>query len=153
MSEILTLGDITIELTRKEVKHVHLSVLPPDGQVRMVAPPGVRTEVARAYAVSKLAWIRAQQAAYASQARETPRKFVTRETHYVWGRRHLLEVEHREGKPHVKLDHRKILLVVRPDSDEAARATVMHAWRVFDSCRVLPGQPEPATMSLRGCCE
>lgn len=128
MSEILKLGDISIELTHKAVKHVHLSVHPPEGRVSMVVPTGTRTEVARAYAVSKLAWIRTQRTAYAQQAREEPRKFVTRETHYLWGRRHLLEVAHQHGKPHVRLDHRRIRLVVRPGSTEVLRAKVMHDW-------------------------
>lgn len=128
MSEILQLGEIAIELIRKSVKHVHLSVHPPEGRVSLVAPAGTRTEVARAYAISRLAWIREQQARFALQAREAPRRFVGRETHYVWGRRHLLAVEHQDAKPRVKLDHRRITLIVRPGSTEAVRATVMHEW-------------------------
>ena len=128
MSETLQLGDISIELTRKAVKHVHLSVHPPEGRVSMVAPTGTRSDVARAYAVSKLAWIRTQRAAYVKQAREIPRKFVTRETHYLWGSRYLLKVEHQDGRPHVRLNHRRITLVVRPRSTEAVRSRVMHEW-------------------------
>lgn len=128
MSQILHLGDISIELTRKAVKHVHLSVHPPEGRVSLVAPTGTRIEVARAYAISKLAWIRAQQASFREQARESPRRFVGRETHYLWGRRYLLAVEHHDAKPHVRLDHRRITLIVRPGSTEAVRARVIHQW-------------------------
>jgi predicted metal-dependent hydrolase len=128
MSETLQLGDISIELTRKAVKHVHLSVHPPEGRVSMVAPKGTRSEVARAYAVSKLAWLRKQRAAYANQAREAPRKFVTRESHYLWGKRYLLEVERQLRKPHVRIDHCRITLVVRPGSTEEVRASVVHEW-------------------------
>jgi len=128
MSETLRLGDVCIELTRKAVKHVHLSVHPPQGRVSMVAPTGTRSEVARAYAASKLVWIRTQRARYAKQARETPRRFVTRETHYLWGRRYLLKVEQQAGKPLVRLDHRRITLVVRPGAAEDVRARVMHEW-------------------------
>lgn len=128
MSEILQFGDISIELTRKAVKHVHLSVHPPEGRVSLVAPTGTRTEVARAYAISKLAWIRAQRARFSEQARESPRRFVGRETHYLWGRRYLLAVEHQEAKPMVRLDHRRITLILRPGSTEAVRARVVHEW-------------------------
>lgn len=128
MTEMLQLGDITIELTRKAVKHVHLSVHPPAGHVTLVAPPGTRTEVARAYAISRLPWIRAQQSAFASQARESERRYVNRESHYLWGRRYLLHVEHADAAPRVKLGHRCITLSVRPGSDEAARRRVMHEW-------------------------
>ena len=95
MSETIQLGDIAIAVTRKDIKHVHLSVHPPSGRVTLVAPNGTRPEVARAYAVSKLGWIRDQQAKLQGQARETPRQFVERESHYLWGRRYLLSVVER----------------------------------------------------------
>lgn len=128
MTETIQLGDIAIEVKRKAVKHVHLSVHPPEGRVTLVAPTETRLEVARVYAISKLRWIREQQAKLASQAREAPRQFVERESHYLWGRRYLLSVEERDTRPGVKLDHKRITLTVRPGSDQAKRAEVMHAW-------------------------
>ncbi len=119
MSETICLGEIAIAVTRKDIKHVHLSVHPPKGRVTLVAPLGTRLEVARAYAVSRLGWIRDQQARLRAQARETPRRFVTRESHYVWGKRYLLCVIEREQKPSVTMDHRRITLTVRPGSDQA----------------------------------
>lgn len=85
-------------------------------------------EAARAYAISKLGWIREQQQRLAKQARETPRQCVERESHYLWGRRYLLTVVHREAKPSVSLNHKRITLTVRPGSDAAKRAEAMHAW-------------------------
>lgn len=128
MSEVIELGEIKIQVTRKNVKHVHLTVHPPEGRVTLVAPPRTRPEVARAYAISKLAWIRQQQRALLSQAREKPRRYVTRESHQLWGRRHLLVVIEHDAKPTVALDHRRITLYVRPGSDVAKRAEVMHEW-------------------------
>jgi predicted metal-dependent hydrolase len=103
-------------------------VHPPSGKVTLVAPVSTRLDVARAYAISKLGWIREQQSKLRSQAREAPRKFVERESHYLWGRRHLLTMIYRETKPFVSLDHRRITLTVRPGSDAQKRATVMHDW-------------------------
>lgn len=128
MSETIRIGALSIEVTRKAVKHVHLSVHPPDGRVTLVAPTATRLEVARAYAISRLGWIRAQQATLAAQARETPRQFVERESHYLWGRRYLLRVVYVEAKPEVRLDHRRITLSVRPGSSAEKRAEVIHAW-------------------------
>jgi predicted metal-dependent hydrolase len=128
MTETIRLGDVVIAMTRKDIKHVHLSVHPPDGRVTLVAPRGTRTEVARAYAVSRLPWIRAKQSELRGQAREPVRQYVTRESHYVWGKRYLLSVVERDEKPSVKLDHRRITLSVRPGSDRAKREVVMHAW-------------------------
>ena len=128
MSETVELGEIAIQITRKDVKNVHLSVHPPDGRVTLVAPLGTRLEVARAYAISKLGWIRNQQQKLADQARETPRRYINRESHFLWGRRHLLTVVNRDAKPRVTVDHKRIILSVRPGSDAVRRAEVIHDW-------------------------
>jgi predicted metal-dependent hydrolase len=128
MSETIQLGEISISVTRKEIKHVHLSVHPPSGRVTLTAPLATRSEVARAYAVSKLGWIRDQRAKLRGQARETPRGFFERESHYLWGRRHLLAVVEKDVKPGVTVDHRRITLTVRPGSHAKKRAEVMHDW-------------------------
>ncbi|HEX7634747.1 MAG TPA: SprT family zinc-dependent metalloprotease [Noviherbaspirillum sp.] len=128
MTETIQLGDIEIAVSRKAVKNVHLSVHPPAGRVTLVAPAATRLEVVRAYAISKLGWIRDQQAKLRAQARETPRQFVERESHYLWGRRYLLSVVEKDAKPGVKLDHRRITLTVRPGSTRAKREEVMQEW-------------------------
>jgi predicted metal-dependent hydrolase len=128
MAETIQLGGIAIAVRRKDIKHVHLSVHPPSGRVTLVAPKGTRPEVARAYAASKLGWIRDQQAKLRGQERETPRQFVERESHYLWGRRYMLFVREEEAKPSVRLDHRSITLTVRPGSSSAKRAAVLHEW-------------------------
>jgi len=128
VTETLQLGDIVIAVNRKAVKNVHLSVHPPTGHVTLVAPSGTRLEVARAYAISKLGWIRDQQAKLLAQARETPRQFVERESHYLWGRRYLLSVKYHDAKPFVLLDHKRITLTVRPGSSAEKRAEVLHEW-------------------------
>lgn len=128
MTETIQLGDIVIAVSRKTVRNVHLTVHPPDGHVTLVAPTGTRLEVARAYAISKLGWIRDQQEKLLGQARETPRQYVERESHYLWGRRYLLSVIEKETKPGVTLDHRRITLTVRPGSPLAKREEVMQEW-------------------------
>ena len=128
MAETIQLGEIAIALTRKDVKHVHLSVHPPSGRVTLVAPIGTRSEVARAYAISKLGWIRDQQVKMRGQARDTARQFVERESHYLWGRRYLLTVREEEAKPSIRLSHRAIMLTVRHGSSGAKRAAIMHEW-------------------------
>lgn len=133
------LGDIAIAVTRKAVRNVHLSVHPPAGHVTLVAPTGTRMAVARAYAISRLGWIQAQQARLRAQARETPRAFVERESHMLWGRRYLMTVAYREGKPFVALDHRRITLTVRAGSDATQRAEAMHTWHKSLLHAVVPG--------------
>ena len=88
MNETIQLGEISIAVTRKDIKNVHLTVHPPDGRVTLAAPTNSRLEVARAYAISKFIWICEQKRKLENQARETSRRFIERESHHVWGRRY-----------------------------------------------------------------
>lgn len=128
MAETIRLGEIAIAVTRKDIKHVHLSVHPPSGRVTLVAPKGTRPEVARAYAITRLGWIRNQQSRFRGQARESRRQHVERESHHLWGRRYLLSVREEDAKPSVRLGHRRITLTVRPGSGQAKREAIMHEW-------------------------
>lgn len=148
MTETIVLGDIEIAVTRKAVKNVHLSVHPPLGHVTLVAPTATRLEVARAYAISKLGWIRDQQTKLLAQAREAPRRFVERETHYLWGRRYLLSVIEKDAKPAVTKDHRRITLAVRSGSTLAKRQDVMDEWHRALMHSVVPALIEKWELKL-----
>ncbi len=128
MTNTIQIGELSIQVTKKDIKNVHLSVHPPDGRVTLAAPSATRLDVARAYAISRLGWIRQQQVKLENQARETPRRFIERESHYLWGRRHLLSVACRDAKPSVSLDHKRITLTVRPGSEAGKRAEIIHEW-------------------------
>jgi len=124
----INLGDLVIEVVRKDIKHVHLSVHPPMGRVRMAAPSHLSQDALRAFVIGKLAWIRRQQAKLHAQERETPREFLDRESHYVWGRRRLLTIVEHHAAPLVELRHTRLKLFVRPGTDAEGRSRVLEAW-------------------------
>ena len=127
-TERIRLGDIAIEVVFKDIKHVHLGVYPPDGRVRIAAPARTSVETLRAFAVSRLAWIRQQRRKFHAQERETPREYLERESHHLWGRRYLLRVVEEDAAPAVTLQHRALVLRVRPGASEAHRQAAMAAW-------------------------
>jgi len=128
MPTTIDLGGTTLHVVRKDIKHVHLSVYPPAGAVRVAAPTRMSLDTIRLFTISKLPWIRQQQRKLRDQARETPREYLERESHHVWGRRVLLKIIERDAAPNVELRHAKLVLQVRPASDEEARDAVLAAW-------------------------
>ena len=126
--EVLQLGDLPITVVRKRIKHVHLRVHAPDGRVTISAPVSARFRTLEAFSASRLEWIRRQQQRLKEQATEAPKQFASGESHYLWGRRHLLSVVEREGRPGVTIDNRRLTLFTQPGSDHVRRAHVMHAW-------------------------
>lgn len=121
-------GEIVVEWECKQVKHAHLSVRPPEGRVTLVSPLGTRREVAHAFVATRMGWIRRQREQLRGQARQTKREYAERESHYLWGRRYLLRLEHADAKPQIRLGHRHIELIVRPGSSRDKRAEVMYEW-------------------------
>lgn len=146
MRDTLDLGDLHTEVTRKAIKHVHLSVLPPAGKVRVAAPKSMPLDAIRLFVVSKLAWIRSQQRKLQAQERETPREYLNKESHYLWGKRYLLEISHADEAPVVRLSPRKLHLQVRPGTDQARCEEVLDAWyrqQVRDAIPALLSKWEP----------
>ena len=122
------LGDIAVDVVRKEIKNVHLSVHPPTGRVSISVPSRMSLETIRVFAISKLGWIRQQQQKLQEQERETPREYLDRESHYLWGKRYLLKVTENDGPPQVELQHSKMLLRVRPGTGKEKMQSIIEAW-------------------------
>lgn len=128
MGEQLQLGDITVDVELKKIKNLHLSVYPPAGRVRIAAPERMDLDTIRVFAIAKLAWIKEQQTKLREQERESPREYLDRESHYVWGRRHLLTVTELAGPPVVEVERNRMWLTVRPGTDASRRAAIVEAW-------------------------
>lgn len=124
----LKLGEMVLEVVQKDIKNVHLSVYPPNGRVRISAPLRMNSDTIRVFAISKLSWIKQQQRKMLEQERESPREFLNRESHYVWGKRYLLKVTEVDAAPKVELAYRKMCLTVRPGTSEEKRGAIIDAW-------------------------
>ena len=128
ITEHIHLGDVVIDVVFKEIKNVHLGVYPPDGRIRMAAPARTSLDTLRAFAASRLPWIKQQVRKFHEQERETPREYLDRESHYLWGRRYLLEIDEQDATPAVTLNHRTLALRIRPGSSAEAREAALAAW-------------------------
>ncbi|MBI1308644.1 MAG: DUF45 domain-containing protein [Proteobacteria bacterium] len=124
----ITLGNIELDVTFKDIKNVHLSVYPPLGRVKVAAPEHMDIDNVRAFAIGKLDWIRDQRVKFQRQKRESPRQYIERESHYVWGKRYLLKVEEVDMPPHIKVKGKKLVMQVRPKTTQAKREDLLAQW-------------------------
>jgi predicted metal-dependent hydrolase len=124
----LKLGDIEVDVKLKDIKNVHLSVYPPTGRVRISAPERMRLDTIRVFAISKLGWIKQQQKRLREQERETPREYLNRESHYVWGKRYLLKIVEEHAEPKIVLKHSKMILRSGAETSHDARQAVIAQW-------------------------
>jgi Predicted metal-dependent hydrolase len=134
----LQLGDIIIDVEQKDIKNIHLSVYPPAGKVRIAAPLRMDLDTIRVYALSKLNWIRKQQAKLLGQEREAAREFLNRESHYFKGKRYLLKIVEFEAPPKIELKHSTLVLHVRPGTTIEKRQSIIDEWYRAQLKIVLP---------------
>ena len=128
MTMQINLGEIAIDVVKKDIKNVHLSVYPPAGRVRISAPLRMDLDTIRVFAVTKLGWIKKQQQKLREQDREAPREYLDRESHYVWGKRYLLKIIEKDAVPYVTLKHNKMVLRLRPDMNDEQKQAVLSEW-------------------------
>jgi len=124
----IKLGDINVDVVYKDIKNIHLSVHPPNGRVSISAPRRMKLDIIRVFAVSKLGWIKRQQKKLLEQARETRREYIDRESHYAWGKRYLLSISEESQRWSVELKHKRMILRIRPGTDENRRRAIMEEW-------------------------
>lgn len=125
----IEVGGIPIEILRKEIKNLHVGVYPPNGRVRVAAPLRFDDEAVRLAVISRLGWIRRQQAAFEQQDRQSNREMVTGESHYFGGKRYRLNLIEQDGPATVSLvNNTAIELRVRPGTHRDKRESVLHEW-------------------------
>jgi len=127
-----------VEIVRKDIKNLHVGVYPPAGRVRVAAPLRFSDDAVRLAIVSRLGWIRRQQAGFQAQERQSQREMVTGESHFVQGRRYRLRVIELPGAGSVQLRNNKILeLAVDPATTRARREVLLNQWyRLRMRCQV-----------------
>jgi predicted metal-dependent hydrolase len=125
----IEVSGIPVEIRRKAIKNLHVGVYPPDGKVRVAAPPHLDDEAVRLAIVSRLSWIRRQRQGFARQVRQSPREMVTGESHYLEGRRYRLNVVEHPGNPKVSVANNTTLeLRVPPGLERDKRQGVLERW-------------------------
>jgi predicted metal-dependent hydrolase len=124
----LNVGGVLVDVVFKDIKNVHLSVHPPTGRVRIAAPARMKIEAVRVFAISKLDWIRNHQSKLKAQERESPREYLERESHYLWGNRYLLRIIEGERPSGAISAHRTIVLTVPQRATTEKRRQILEGW-------------------------
>ena len=125
----ITVGNISIDVVRKDIENLHLAVYPPNGRVRIASPLKIDDEAVRLFAISKMAWIKKQQLKFESQQRQSKRQFISGESHYYKGKRYLLNVIYHNAAPKVEIRNKnRIDLYVRVGSNTEQREKVLTEW-------------------------
>ena len=123
------LGEMVMQVNRKAIRNLHISVLPPDGKVRVSAPNHLSDTAIRRAIIPRIPWIKRQLREFEQQPRQSERRFVSGETHYVWGKRYRLNVTQNEGPNRVWIKGAtRLQLSVKPDTCVEKREKLVYEW-------------------------
>jgi predicted metal-dependent hydrolase len=144
----IELGDIAIELVRKNIRHIHLRVCPPNGSARISAPLRMSLDVIRAFAISRVNWVRKHQQRMRERPPALPLEYVDGESHYLWGRPCLLQVRETDASAKVELRDGMLILNVRPGTKTRKKQSLLDEWyrdRLMEALPELAGKWERQT--------
>lgn len=137
--ETLSISNLTIDIVRKDIKNMHLAVYPPHGRIRLSAPENTDSEMMRLFAISKIGWIKKHIKNFEAQPRETPREYISGESHFFQGKRYMLNVIERKGFNKVEIKGTKnIILYVRPNTSKEDKAIILREWYRAEMKKQIP---------------
>ncbi|TPI58655.1 M48 family metallopeptidase [Mesorhizobium sp. B3-1-7] len=129
-TEVLEIAGLEVELVRKPIKNLHLGVYPPEGRVRVAAPPTVSDEAVRVAVVSRMGWINRQRNKFKAQARQSQREYVSGETYFHLGQRYRLRVIEQRKASGVRISgDQRLEVAIPPGNDVAFREKVFQRWQ------------------------
>lgn len=127
--EKISVANLTIDIVRKDIKNMHLAVYPPNGRIRLSAPEKTDSEMMRLFVISKIGWIKKHIKNFNAQPRETPREFISGESHYLLGKRYLLNVVEHNGFNKVEIKGTKTInLFIKPNTSKEDKGRIMREW-------------------------
>lgn len=118
--------EITIE--RKDIKNLHIGVYPPNGKIRVATPLKLNDEAVRLAVISRLSWIKKQQQSFLKQPRQSTREMVSGESHYLFGKRYLLDVKYENAKHQIIKKHSKLQFFVKENTTVDNRLKVLEKY-------------------------
>ena len=136
---IIEIAGIEVKVTKKNIRNIHLAVYPPKGKVTLACPEATADETIRLYLTSKIGWIRRQRKVLEEKERQSPREYVSRETHYFLGKAYLLKIIPTEGPNVVKAGKKFIEINMHPNTSKARREELMREWYRTELKHLLTG--------------
>ena len=125
----ITIQDIPIEIERKSIRNMHLSVYPPDGRVHLSMPMFLTEDDARSFLLKKWQWICLNRDKVLSQARQTHREYISGESHFWQGERYMLVVEPiTTGANNIEISGNKMLMRCRPNATRENKRNQLQEW-------------------------
>lgn len=131
------IGDIPVDIQRKNIKNMHLRVKVPDGHVVLSVPAYMSNEAIEAFALANLEWIHKQLARLQQQSLPAKHHYVSGEVLYIWGRGYPLVFVPNPSRNSFVIQSDRVILSMRENSTaEQREAYVREQYRLLLKSRI-----------------
>ena len=128
-NDTLVVSGVVVEVTRKDIKNLHLAVYPPNGRVTVSAPEPMTLDAIRVAVVTRLAWVKRAQKQISLAPRQSLREMVDGESHYYLGQRYRMRVVEKTGAVEISIPNGSSIILSCPsDSSLAAKRNALDTW-------------------------
>jgi predicted metal-dependent hydrolase len=139
----IQVSNLMIDTVKKDIRNLHLGVYPPKGRVRVAAPLETTDEAIKLFVLSRMHWIKTQQQKFQDQERQTIRQYLSGESHYFLGDRHLLDVVQTDGRPRIDVPSRKkIVMHIIPNATHIQKEALFERFYRFELKKLAPTSVE-----------
>ncbi|WP_022823868.1 M48 family metallopeptidase [Hymenobacter norwichensis] len=125
----LQIGDLRVEVVRKNIRSLRLTVYAADNRIRVAVPTRTSATDVEQFVQARRTWILKHQARFQARVRPAAPLYVSGEIHYYQGVQHILQVHITSGTPQVVCHFGQTLeLYVRATDSVEQRGKVLTAW-------------------------
>jgi predicted metal-dependent hydrolase len=135
----IIIAHISVEVTRKHIKQLHLAVKAPDGRVSLSVPYTMASSLVEDFLQKHLAWIRSKRQKFQEQP-SVMHHYSSGEVLAIWGRSYRLVLEPEEAATSWYLAERRIHLHMRQESTAIQRGLAireMYRYLLKEKIRLL----------------
>ena len=134
----MVVDGIEVEVIKKKIKNMRLSVSAPHGKVRISAPKNLSEDTIRQFVTSKILWVHKQIERFENRPQQAELKYVSGEGHYLWGQKYPLTVIYSNCVSRAELTEEELILTVKEKSTVSQREKVLNQWYREQLKEVIP---------------
>jgi predicted metal-dependent hydrolase len=135
---LIEIADISIEVTKKRIKNMHLRIYPPDGTVKVSAPLHYKEHIIREFITEKYPWIEAQRKRIQERGLEINSLLKTGSLISFKGNRYILIIHEHYGPTHIKCHEGFIYCYLPPTPTQIQINNVLDSWYKREMSELLP---------------
>ena len=134
----IELDGIIIQIIRKPIKHMHLRIYPPEGDVRVSAPLRLSMNHIRTQIEEKRDWIHTQRAKLRKQPLKSQQVLQTGETHFFLGQAYDLLIDHSLESTSPYIRDNQLIFSAKPDASFLDKQLILKRWHQQEMRRLVP---------------